>query len=102
MVPPSAWAADETPAPAKANRATRAARNPDENRMIPPVSLDDSQTGIGGADFDETMTDQLGDLAAGFADAVIRGYEPKTSDTETRPGTEVGVTFPQRSKFIIG
>jgi hypothetical protein len=65
LVPPSAWAADETPAPA---RATRAARNPDENRMIPPVSLDDSQTGIGGADFDETMTDQLGDLAARLSD----------------------------------
>ena len=70
MVPVSAWAADETPAPAKANRATRAARNLDENLMITPVSLDDSQTGIGRADFDETMTDQLGDLAAGFADVL--------------------------------
>jgi hypothetical protein len=32
-----------------------------------------SQTGIGGADFDETMTDQLGDLAAGVADPVAHG-----------------------------
>jgi hypothetical protein len=34
MVPESARAVDDTPAPAKAKRATRAARNPGENRMV--------------------------------------------------------------------
>src|ERR1700733_3552205 len=34
MVPESAWAVDETPALTRAQRATRAARNPDENRMV--------------------------------------------------------------------
>src|SRR6478752_8592009 len=34
MLPESAWAADEVPAPVKASKATRAARNPGENRMV--------------------------------------------------------------------
>jgi hypothetical protein len=34
MLPESAWAADEVPTPVKANKATRAARNPSENRMV--------------------------------------------------------------------
>src|SRR6476660_6430118 len=34
MLPESAWAADVVPAPVKASKATRAERNPDENRMV--------------------------------------------------------------------
>jgi hypothetical protein len=34
MLPESAWAADEAPTLIKANKATSAARNPGENRMV--------------------------------------------------------------------
>jgi hypothetical protein len=34
MLPESAWAEDEEPAPVKANKARRAARNPGEHRMV--------------------------------------------------------------------
>jgi len=42
MLPESAWAADEVPAPVKASKATSAARNPGENRMaVSPCILEE-------------------------------------------------------------
>src|SRR5512146_68029 len=47
MVPESAWAADEIPAPVKASKATRAARNPGENSMADSPRVNEEQTILG-------------------------------------------------------